>query len=100
MLIGAEGEDDEHDLESLQHHALECDRERVGVEPLPDDPGRGCRRPLLFVLLRFVAKRRDPGSPQDGLSQPLQAECEQESADHEAQGVDWKGGQRRSKRRR
>ena len=40
VLVGAEGEHDERDLQALEQNAFERDRERVAVEVVGDRPGR------------------------------------------------------------
>ena len=99
-LRAAEGEDDEHDLEPLEQHALEGEREAVPVDPGALDVRRAaCLRELaredrVLVVQRLVARRA-----QDRLPQPLQAEDEQQRADHEPQRVDRDRRQRRAEHR-
>ena len=88
MLVGAEGEDDERDLEALEENAFERDRERVPVERAPV-AGGGARS---FGLLRkgrgFVVQRLQASRAKDRFAQPLKPEDEQQAAHRDPQHVD------------
>ena len=82
----AEGHHDEGHLQALQEDALEGDGEAWPVHR------RGCRlaglpqrRHLRRVDRLLVVQRLEAGGAQDRLAQPLQAEDEQQRADHQAQ---------------
>ena len=93
-------DDDEHDLEPFEQHALECDGERVPVHPgrcPTTHPGRllalGSERGTL-VVQRLVATRAE-----DRLAQPLQTEHQQQRADDEPECVDREQAKRRTEHR-
>ncbi len=86
---GAEGHDDEGNLEALEQDALEGHREA--------DPVRaaGGHRRLLGKGSQLPAERGDlvparacPSRPEDCLRQPLQAEHDQDSPNDEPQELD------------
>ena len=89
-LRAPERDHDEGDLEALEQHALERDREPVPVHPerarlfAAAAASLALRaKDLLLVVQRLVAARA-----QDRLPQPLQPEAEQERADDEPERVD------------
>ena len=99
VLVGPEREHDEHDLEPLEQHALERNREGVGIEPgTVDAPRRAGGRELLLVRLALIVERLQPGGAQDRLAKPLQAEDQQQRPDDQPQHVDRQRGQRRPER--
>ena len=95
-LRATEREDDEHDLEPLEQHALEREDEAVPVEAGPLDVrgalrvGELAREDRVLVVQRLEAARTE-----DRLPQPLQPEDEEQSADDEPQRVERNRGQRR-----
>ena len=98
VLVGAEGQHDEHHLEALQEHALEGDRERVGIKPLRHAAGLVGRQPLTLEDRVLVVERLVARGAQDRLAHPLQAEDQQQTADHHAQHTDRQGGEPRAER--
>ncbi len=85
--VAAERQRDEDHLEAFEQHALERERERVGVGHQAESPGRGRfrRRQLLAVDRVLVVQVLVPAGPQDRLAQPLQAEDQQQRADEQPQ---------------
>ena len=86
-LVAAEGQRDEHDLETLEHHALERQGERVPVGDHAPPLGRRLtgRPPPRRVDQRLVVQGLVAAGPQDRLAQPLQAEDQQQAADDQPQ---------------
>ena len=78
-LRAAEREDDERDLEPLEQHALEREREAVPVEARALLVPCGARlRQLAREDRRLVVQRLVAARAQDRLAQPLQPEHEQQ----------------------
>ena len=99
-LRASEREHDEGDLEALEQHALEREREAVPVEARALLVQCGARlRRLACEDRRLVVERLVAARAQNRLPQPLQAERQQEAADHEAEDVDRDERQRRPERR-
>ena len=99
VLAGAEREHDERDLEALEQHALERDRERVAVEArLRRLPPRG---PASVSAANALASSRSAFSPA-ARSTALRSHCSpntsSSAADDHAQRVDRERGQGRSER--
>ena len=71
MLVGAEGQDDECDLESFQEHALEGDRERIPVERTLLERHGPRRLGFLGEDRLFVVHGLEPRRAENRLAQPL-----------------------------
>ena len=80
----AERQDDDHDLEPFEEHALERHDEGEPVQAerllVSRRPGRGS---LLGKDGGLVVHGLQPGGSEDRLAQPLEAEGEEQAADHQ-----------------
>ncbi len=85
VVVGAERQRDEHDLEALENDTLERQREGIPVGDGATTFARyGLRgRELVGVDLLLVVQCLVAARSQDRLAQPLQAEHEQQPTDNE-----------------
>src|SRR5206468_2971780 len=98
MTDRTDGDDDEDNLQPLEHDGLEGGRDRDGV---PSDIARECFPAQSVGLLsegfRLVVERDGAGRSQDRFAQPAHAEEQKQDPDHKLEHGDRDDAERRTK---
>src|ERR1700723_2912323 len=87
-LRGPKGQNDEHDLESLEENAFECDGHAIPVGTSSSATCRPKALKLLFVDGILIVERLQARRPHDCLAQPLETKDQEQSSDDQTKRVE------------
>jgi hypothetical protein len=98
MADRAHGDDDENNLQPLEHNRFECRRD---CDCVPPDGARQSfpaqRIGLLGEGFRLVVERDGASRSQNRFAQPAHAEEQKQNPDHKLEHGDWDNAERRAK---